>query len=287
MARYSRLVKPLQQELLHLQVLRTERLSPHWMRVTVGGGDIDQFTPMGYDQWFRLFLPVGGDEGLERIPAKANRMLGYLRYLRIPEGMRPVMRNYTVRSHRPATQSGGAELDIDFVLHGDSVAGTAGPASSWAETCTAGESIIVIDEGLTFNPARGVDSVLLVGDATALPAIAGIAAALPATARGRAIIEVPGIEDALEFDHPDGLAVEWVVQAAGSRPGEAALDLLSDIDIEPVGLHAFVAGEQGLATGGRRHLVGRRGLSKDAVSFCGYWRSTGDPTATHSSSATR
>lgn len=273
MARYSRLVKPLQQDLLHLQVQRTERLSPHWMRVTVGGGDIDRFTPMGYDQWFRLFLPVGGDEGLERIPAKANRMLGYLRYLRIPEGTRPVMRNYTVRSHRPATVSGGAEIDIDFVLHGDPAEGTAGPASSWAERCAAGESIVIIDEGLTFNPARGVDSVLLIGDATALPAIAGIAASLPATARGRAIIEVPDTEDALEFDHPDGLTVEWVVQAAGSKPGEAALDRLTRIDVAPSGLHAYVAGEQALAAGGRRLLVGRHGLAKDAVSFCGYWRS--------------
>ncbi|WP_292685846.1 MULTISPECIES: siderophore-interacting protein [unclassified Microbacterium] len=102
MARDSGPVKPASQDLLHLTVLRTERLTPHWMRVTLGGGDIARFTPMGYDQWFRIFLPhtgAGGDEGLERIPAKANKIFGYLKYLRIPEGMRPVMRNYTVRAY--------------------------------------------------------------------------------------------------------------------------------------------------------------------------------------------
>ncbi|MGO8608910.1 siderophore-interacting protein, partial [Rhizobium johnstonii] len=78
MARTSSLVKPTVQELLHLEVVRTERLSAHWMRVTLGGGEIARFTPMGFDQWFRLFLPVGGDEGLERLPAKANKMFGYL-----------------------------------------------------------------------------------------------------------------------------------------------------------------------------------------------------------------
>jgi len=31
-------------------------------------------------------------------------------------------------------------------------------------------------------------------------------------------------------------------------------------------------GEQALPTEARRHLVTDRGVSKDLVSFCGYWR---------------
>jgi len=103
MAPAPRLVTPETAGLVHLTVLRSERLSPHWIRVTLGGGEIDRFRPMGYDQWFRIFLPLGGDAGLERIPAKANKLFGYLKYLRIPDGVRPVMRNYTVRAFRPAT----------------------------------------------------------------------------------------------------------------------------------------------------------------------------------------
>lgn len=38
MARFSRLVKPAVQDALHLKVLRTERLSPHWARITLGEG---------------------------------------------------------------------------------------------------------------------------------------------------------------------------------------------------------------------------------------------------------
>ena len=106
MALTSRLVKPANQDLLHLTVLRTERLSPHWMRITLGGGEIERFRPMGYDQWFRIFLPLGGDEGLERLPAKAQKLFGYLKYLRIPDGIRPVMRNYSVRAFRPAATGG-------------------------------------------------------------------------------------------------------------------------------------------------------------------------------------
>jgi len=37
----GKIVKPASAELIHLTVLRTERLSAGWMRVTFGGGDID------------------------------------------------------------------------------------------------------------------------------------------------------------------------------------------------------------------------------------------------------
>ncbi|MFF2487336.1 siderophore-interacting protein [Microbacterium sp. NPDC058062] len=269
---HPRLVKPETQGLVHLTVLRTERLSPHWLRVTLGGGEIDRFRAMGYDQWFRLFLPLGGDEGLERLPAKANKMFGYLKYLRIPDGVRPVMRNYTVRAFRPATATTGAEIDVDFVLHGSAADGTAGPASRWAESCQAGESVVVIDEGLTFNPDRGTDRVVLVSDETGLPAIAGICAALPSHATGHAIVEVPSAEDALDFPHPAGVAVRWIVRDHDVKPGTLALQALRDASIPDAAIHAYIVGEQALATEGRRHLVGERGVSKDLVSFCGYWR---------------
>lgn len=275
MAGFSRLVKPETQGLVHVRVLRTERLSAHWMRVTLGGGEIDRFRPMGYDQWFRIFLPLGGDEGLDRLPAKANKLFGYLKYLRIPDGMRPVMRNYTVRAYRAATADRGAELDVDFVLHGSAADGTAGPASRWAETCAAGESVVLIDEGLAFNPARGTDRVVLVADETGLPAIAGICASLPADASGLAIIEVPDEADALDFAHPAGVDVRWIVREHGVKPGEPALALLSSLpnaQLPSGGYHAYIVGEQALPTGARRHLVSDRGVDKDSVSFCGYWR---------------
>jgi len=269
MARFSSLVKPTSQELLHLTVLRTERLSAHWMRITLGGGDIDRFEPMGYDQWFRIFLPLGGDEGLERIPAKANRIFGYLKYLRIPDGMRPVMRNYTVRAHRPATAAAGAELDVDFVLHGTGP--TAGPASRWAAAARPGESVVIIDEGLGFNPERGVDRVVLVADETGVPAVAGVCASLPATATGVVLVEAPAAEDALPFDAPEGVEVRWLVRDADAKPGTAALAALQEVAAPGDGTHWFIVGEQSLPTSARRHLVAQ-GVDKNAISFVGYWR---------------
>ncbi|GAA3659657.1 siderophore-interacting protein [Microbacterium marinilacus] len=274
MASSARLVKPAQQELLRLTVRRAERLSPHWMRITLADGEIERFRPMGYDQWFRIFLPVSGEEGLERLPAKANRLLGYLRYLRIPDGLRPVMRNYTVRAYRASSADGGPEIDVDFVLHGSASDGTAGPASRWAETCAPGEDVVIIDEGLGFNPERGVRQVLLVADETGQPAIAGVCATLPDDASGLVLIEAPHADDVLEFDRPAGVEVRWLVRDDPHQvPGARALAALREADVTQPGLHAFVVGEQALATGARRLLVGERGLDRNAVSFVGYWRS--------------
>ncbi len=272
MPRIPALVAPAAQELLRLEVLRTARLSPHWMRITLGGGDIARFTALGYDQWFRLFLPhsgEGGDEGLERIPAKANKIFGYLKYLRIPDGLRPVMRNYTVRAYRPVGASGGAEIDVDFVLHGSGP--TAGPASRWADAAAPGESVVIIDEGLRFNPARGVENLLLVADETGVPAVAGICTSLPSSATGVALIEAPSAEDVLPFDAPAGVDVRWLVRGAGQKPGSLALAELEKLPAPASDAHAFLVGEQSLPTAARRHLVGQ-GLAKDRISFIGYWR---------------
>ncbi|MEU4013653.1 siderophore-interacting protein [Microbacterium sp. NPDC028030] len=269
---FSKMVKPDSSDLIHLTVLRTERLSPHWIRVTLGGGEIEKFRPMGFDQWFRLFLPIGGDAGLDRVPAKANKMFGYLKFLRIPDGERPVMRNYSVRAYRPATVQAGAEIDVDFVLHGSAAEGTAGPASRWAETCEPGEHVLIIDEGLAFNPQRGTDRVVLVGDETALPAIASICASLPEDAVGTAIVEVPSEADALEFARPSGVELVWIVRPHDAAPGVQALEALESTALPAAPFHAYAAGEQALASGVRKHLVGARGVDKNAVSFCGYWK---------------
>lgn len=272
MARFSSLVKPASQDLIHLEVLRTERLSPHWMRITLGRGEIARFAPLGYDQWFRIFLPLGGDDGLERIPAKANKIFGYLKYLRIPDGVRPVMRNYSVRSYRAAGSSGGPEIDVDFVLHGSGP--SAGPASRWADAAEPGESVVVIDEGLGFNPDRGTERVLLVADETGAPAVASICASLPSHATGIAIVEAPSPEDVLEFEAPAGVEVRWIVRPStpdAPKPGALALEALQQLPAPASDTHAFIVGEQSLPTGARRHLVAQ-GLDKDRISFVGYWR---------------
>jgi len=197
------------------------------VRVTFAGEDLERLPVRGFDQWFRLFLPrEDGETDFGAVPQRFG-MAGYLQYLRTDASTRPPFRNYTVRELRPEV----SELDVDFVAHGDD--GIAGP---WAQRAHPGERIALIDQGRGFDPRDDADAVLLVGDESALPALAGI------------------------------------LREGHARPGSLALEALRAHDVErPERLHAYLAGEQSLATYGRRHLVAA-GVPKSRIVFTGYWR---------------
>lgn len=268
-------VKPETSELLVLRVLRRERLSPHFARVTLGGGDIERFRHMGYDQWFRLFLPVTGGAGaLTRLPKKLT-MLSYARYLTIAKAERPVLRNYTVRGYRPGGPE-GPELDVDFVLHGSADDGAAGPAATWAQSCAPGDAVAILDEGIGFNPPASLGRVLLVTDESGLPAAAGILGSLPADAEGQAIIEIPSGADRQELAAPAGIEVTWLARedgaAPGAVPGQAALAAAEALPLPAEPFYGWTVGESSLPVGLRRHWV-KAGVPKENIMFCGYWRS--------------
>jgi len=264
-------VKPDTSQLLTLHVLRREAVSPGFVRVTLGGGDIAAFRPMGFDQWFRLFLPVKDAGELTRLPDRLGT-LEYLRYLTISKAQRPVLRSYTVRAFRPEGPH-GAELDVDLVIHGSVQEGTAGPAALWAQACAVGDAVAVLDEGIGFNPPPGTERLMLVADETGLPAVAGILGSLPHDAVGTVHVEVPTDEDRQELDGPPGMAVTWVRrERPGAVPGATVRRVVEGLPVPVEQAYGWVVGEQALATGVRRHWVAT-GLAKDRIMFCGYWRS--------------
>ncbi|MFE7508898.1 siderophore-interacting protein [Promicromonospora sp. NPDC057488] len=278
------------------EVISTKQVSPNMMRVTLGGDELDRFTPAGYDQWFRLFLPRAGQDML-RLPTRTSG-LWYAEYLTTPKARRPWVRNYTVRAARPDLN----ELDVDFVLHAgdddgsagrpgaghdaDSAGGhdaghAAGPGAGFAKAAEQGLRVGLLDQGVAYNPRHDHDWTLLVADESGLPAVAGICESLPADARGVAVVEVPTAADKQEFRAPSGVEVRWVLRsdvagdgaAAHVVPGQAALAELCALDLGHTGdVYAFTIGESALATGARRHLVGERGVPKAHVDFVGYWR---------------
>lgn len=259
-------VRPEQAGLCTLQVLRRELISPSFVRVTLGRGDIGQFVPMGYDQWFRLFIPVS-EGSLSRLP-RALDTISYLKYLAISRTERPVLRNYTVRAHR--VTSDGPELDVDFVLHGEGA--EAGPAAAWATDCAPGDLVAVLDEGITFTPPPDLRHALIVADETGLPAVAGILASLSEDFTGRAWVEVPTEEDRQELARPEGVELTWAVrQDPHDRPGAAVLAAAQAAPV-PVGpCYCWSVGEQQVPTGMRRHWV-QAGIPKNRITFTGYWK---------------
>lgn len=262
-------------EVVMAEVVEAKQVSPHMMRVTLGGEGIGRLTPQGYDQWFRLFLTRPGQESL-KLPT-ASSAWWYAQYLATPKPMRPYVRSYTVRASRPDLQ----EIDVDFVVHEDPD-GTTGPGAGFATNCRVGDQVGILDQGVGYNPRHEHDWVLLVADESGLPAVAGICESLPDGQRGLAIVEVPTAADKQDFRLPEGIDLRWVVrdEIPGTAadpghdvvPGAAALEALQAAELPEGDGYAFAIGESSLATGARRHLVNDRGIPKTHVDFVGYWK---------------
>ena len=129
-----------------LTVRQVQRLSPHMIRITLGGDDLEGFTSLGFDDHIKLIFadPATGQTALST------------------DGPRPPMRDYTPRHFDAVAQT----LEIDFALH------DAGPATQWAEQATPGQQIGVGGPRGSMVIPMAFDDYLLVGDDTALPAIA-------------------------------------------------------------------------------------------------------------------
>ncbi|WP_291882318.1 siderophore-interacting protein [Cellulomonas sp.] len=289
-----------------VQVAGVQRLCPSVLRLTFTGDDLDRFADNGFDQRIKFFLPL--DCGYTELLDLRASDDWYGRWRSLPDERRHPIRTYTARGVRPARR----EVDVDVVLHGD-----LGPASRWALGATVGDELVILGPnadavgphgGVDFVPPARTDRLLIAGDETALPAIAGILERLPADARGEALIEMPSSEDRLPLVAPSGVTVRWygrdgrahgsllvpAVQAAAARmlPGQApAPDVdLEDVDIDagllwevPVdatgaplrteaAMYAWLAGEAAVIKTLRRHLVGECGVDRKAVAFMGYWR---------------
>ncbi|GAA1583861.1 siderophore-interacting protein [Leucobacter aridicollis] len=286
------------------RVLRITQLTPHFTRITFGGDDLQHFGIDGLDQRIKLLLPRADgtfpELGLFDGPSPA--MLDwYRRWRELPDEERNPIRTYTIRAVRPEL----AEIDVDFVLHG-----TEGPASAWAQAAAPGDELIIVGpDSRAASPAGGIEwnpgparRVLLAGDETAAPAICAILESLPDDFSGEAFIEVPEAGDRLNISHPSGVTVTWlgrdgaphgtflepaiaewgarrlagaVAQTDALEDAEAADpdEVLWDVPEHVVGEdYAWLAGEAGVVTRMRRHLVRDLGIDRKAVAFMGYWR---------------
>ena len=229
-----------------VQVVRVETLSPRMKRIVLGGEDLDGFTSAAADDHVKLFFPAPGEDK----PVFPDPAGG---------GAPPIMRDYTPRRFDAAA----GELTIEFVLHGD------GPASNWATHARPGTWLGVGGPRGSFLVPDDFDAYLLVGDESALPAIARRLEEMPAGVRAIALIEVENAEEERYLPTAANASISWVHRAAGGPGLLAALERL----VLPQGdVHAWLAGEIDVMRSLRTHLVAERGLVRDHVRAAGYWR---------------
>jgi NADPH-dependent ferric siderophore reductase len=233
-------------------VVRTEQLSPTMVRVVLGG--LIDFRPSEFtDSYVKLIFPRVDHP----LPLDLDRIKRDL-----PAEQWPVVRTYSVRAFDTARH----ELTIDFVVHG-----TAGVAGPWAAAAQPGDSVFVRGPGGAYSPDPDADWHLLVGDESALPAIAAAIDALPAHAVGHVVVEVPGPASQIQLDTPEGVRMSWLHTGYG-RVGNRLVDTVRGIEFPLSDVQAFVHGEAGWVAQIRRLLRVDRRLPGNRLSISGYWR---------------
>ncbi|MGW7366171.1 siderophore-interacting protein [Streptomyces sp. NPDC054841] len=238
------------------RVLRTERLTPHMVRLVLGGDGLADFATNGLtDHYVKIVFPAPGVAYPEPFDMARIRE-------ELPRDQWPSNRTYTVRTWDPVHR----ELVIDFVVHGDE--GLAGP---WAARVQPGETVRMTGPGGGYAPDPTADWHLLVGDESALPAIAASLEQMPVGAVVHAFVEVSGPEDEQKIATPDGITVTWLHR--GDRPfGAALIAAVRELSFPAGDVHAFVHGEAGAVKELRRHLRIERGIPLERLSISGYWR---------------
>ena len=239
------------------RVLRTSRITPHMIRVVLGGEGLAGFPAGAFtDHYVKLLFPPSGASygvpyDVEQIRAEH------------PPELWPVTRTYTVR----AWDATAGELTVDFVHHGDE--GLAGP---WAAAARPGDLIQLMGPGGAYTPHPEADWHLLAGDEAALPAIAATLEHLPAGTRALVFVEVAGPEEEqADVVAADGVDLAWV-HRGDAGPGEALVAAVRAARLPEGTGHFFVHGEAGAVRELRRHLRTERGLTPEFTSISGYWR---------------
>lgn len=257
-------IKPARASVRDVVVRAVQRVSPGFLRITVGSDDPEfhqEFSYLGYDQWLRLFLP---NEDGTSVPPYGDIQGWYGRWNAGDPERRTTIRNYTIRHARRV--AGEWELDIDFVVHQDAAGPVAGVAANWACNARAGDTLAILDQGRIFTHEPDDRPIVVISDETGLPGVEGIARSL-AGRPARYLLEVPHADDVRDLDGADPV---WAVRDPGSKPGSALLSTVTQGSYDPESF-GYVVGEANFMVRARNTLRAA-GLPKSRLDFCAYWR---------------
>ncbi|MFH9942240.1 siderophore-interacting protein [Streptomyces murinus] len=237
------------------EVVRTAPVGAGLLRVTLGGPGTEGFEAHSPIDHVKLLFPE--PDGSLRLPEPDGDLLKWPRPA-------PTSREYTVRRYDPEA----GEIDIDIAPH------EGGLASGWAQRVRPGAVLHVAGPpgGLIVPPVY--DRYLLVGDITALPAIARWLEDLPRDAKGWAFIEVAGAAEQIELSAPAAVEVRWLHR--GDRPAGTGDALERAVTAVPVAegerLYAWIAGEAGQIKPLRRWVRDELRLDRGDYEITGYWK---------------
>lgn len=233
-----------------LDVLNVQHTSPHFVRVTLGGAQLEGFVSASFDDHFKLMLPPDAQSPLI-LPTFGPNGPEW------PDDMpRPAMRDFTPRFHDVVKR----ELDVEFALHGE------GPATEWAARAAKGQSVGVGGPRGSFVIPSDYDWHVLIGDETALPAISRRLEELPRGVTVFALVLVADHADRRVLRTTANLTQQWVADSE---------ELIKAVGLLPLPAgegFAWAAGEAKTIAAVRHVLSTTHGMPKDHMRTAAYWK---------------
>jgi NADPH-dependent ferric siderophore reductase len=214
-----------------LTVSAVERLSPQMLRIQLASPDLHDFASASFDDHVKLMFPGDGDT--------------------------TVMREYTPRRFDPAANT----LVIDFALH------DAGPATQWAETAQAGDTLQIGGPRGSAVIPDDFDWYLLIGDETALPAIGRRLEELRAGVPVASFV----IGDAQDIDTRANWTARWIMRDDASDDATLLRNALQNYTLPDGDGFVWIAAEAAAARSLRGFIVDERGHPKGWTKAAGYW----------------
>ncbi|PXX33731.1 siderophore-interacting protein [Undibacterium pigrum] len=221
-----------------LRVINITRLTPHMQRITFQSDELHDFASLAHDDHVKILLPIAGE---------ADSF---------------VTREYTPRYFD--TQAG--TLVLDFALHQH------GPANAWAMQAKAGDTLIVSGPGKSMVVADDFDWYLLMGDATALPAITRRIEQLRAGVHATSIIMLADAADKQACVSAASWQAQWLLREHNSVSDEQALlAAAAAYQFPPGDGYIWIAAEKQAARALRSYMVEQRGQPEAWIKSSSYW----------------
>lgn len=239
-----------------LRLAGVERPTPRFVRVILEGDELEGFVSLAPDDHIKLLLPGPGRRSFTPPIVCA----GQVRWPAGPE--RPIARDYT-----PVRFDAGARrLVLELALHAD------GHAAQWAQRAEIGDIVGVAGPRGSHVLQIELEGLLLVGDETALPAIARWLGELPASTRVQAWIAVADAREQRALQTRAQASVHWIQRDAGAAGADGRLEhALAGASLPTPLSYAWIAGEAAMVQRVRK-LLRARAVPDSRIRARGYWK---------------
>lgn len=223
------------------------------LRIVLGGKELAGFAIESPASSVRLLLPPSGGDHIEMPRWTGNQF-------ELSNGERAPIRTFTPR----AFDAERLELTLDVVLHDH------GAATDWARRAEVDAEAAISGPGRSETLDPSAQSFLLVGDESAIPAIAQL---LESIDRDRTIdvhVELSDPSARFELPHHSKSTITWHDAVLGAAPGSSFAATVEELDQLPD--FVWVAGEAAAVQRLRTHLFDQRGRTRQNVTARGYWK---------------